>query len=92
MAIKDRVLEKLTAVEKELCAAAEKADIRALNDAYGMLSDGKSLCEKGLPKSRRGDYDELYDGLVFALGKLVGERTIDGKGEALALCGEYPAS
>ena len=88
MAIKQRVLDKLAIIETDLIAAAQAEGQEALADALKQLSETKNQCRQGLPKSRHADYNELCDGLMFALGQLAAGQAPDDKGEVLSLCGD----
>lgn len=88
MAIKQRMLDKLATIEKDLMEASEAESQEALTDALALLSETKNEYRQGLPENRHGDYDELCDGLLFAVTQLVSGQAIEDKGEVLSLCGD----
>ena len=86
MAIKQRVLDKLAIVEENLLEVSEAGSQETLADAIELLSKTKNEFRKGLPENRHGDYDELCDGLMLALGQLASGQVTEDKDEVLSLC------
>ena len=88
MAIKQRALRKLEAAKNHMLRALGAGDATALEEACQDLTDARNLCKEGLPRQSYAAYEEVYDGLILAVQKIIEDGEEGIQEEVLALCQE----
>ena len=71
MAIKQRALRKLETAKNHMLRALNAGDATALDEACQDLTDARNLCKEGLPRSGYAAYEEIYDGLILVVQKMI---------------------
>lgn len=88
MAIKQRVLAKLAAIETDFHAVAETGDLSLLDAAMKDLETVRGLCHSGLPQQFSATYNEVFDGIITAVRTLLAGLSKDNPREVCLLCFE----
>ena len=70
MAIKERLLRELFAIENRLTHTSDVTDRVAKNSILQQLTIIRDLCCDGLPKEHWGNYVEIYDGMILAFKQM----------------------
>ncbi|MBR4695749.1 MAG: hypothetical protein IKO94_06680, partial [Selenomonadaceae bacterium] len=85
MAIKQRVLAKLAAIETDVHAVAETGNLSLLDAAAKDLETVRGLCHSGLPRQFSVTYNEVFDGIITAVRTLLAGLSNDNPGEVCSL-------
>ena len=86
MAIKQRVLAKLAAIEKEFHVAVETGNLSLLDATREGLETVQGLCHRGLPHQFSAVYREVFEGIITAVRTLLAGLSKDNPGEVCLLC------
>ncbi len=85
MAIRQRALDKLTAIQKDLHGVAKTGSKTTIDTLLKAMAEVRSLCQKGLPENRYADCGELFDGLTLAFTQLAAGSITGGNKEIHSL-------
>lgn len=85
MAIKKRLLSKLKNINISLDLTS-RGNNRERHSLLQRLTEAQSLCKDGLPKACYKIYEEVYDGLIMALGQIQSDEVADNAQEIMSLC------
>lgn len=86
MAIRQRLLEQMRRIEREMASLSVAAFWRAARDFAENLTAVRELCRTGLSSAYYEAYREIYDGVIFALSKAADEMSVTEREEAYSLC------
>ena len=88
MAIKQRALMKLNTTKNHMVRAMSTGSKAALDRVCQDLTETRELYRKGLSRQGYAAYEEIWDGLVLAVRKMVEDGEEDVREEVYTLCQE----
>ena len=88
MAIKQRALRKLNTTKNHLLRAIGEGSKAALGEVCRNLTEARDLYREGLSQQNYIAYEEICDGLILAVRKMMEDGEAGFQGEVLALCQE----
>ena len=73
MPIKERVLNRLTAIEHDLDQGWKTGEKGTWDTLLRQMEEARNLCREGLPESSYAACSEIYDGMILVGKKMIEE-------------------